>query len=61
MSLRHNKLLILRHLGLEAEPLSLPDLLTKLGDSFKERSVRRWLDLLIREGSVKKIGQKERN
>lgn len=58
MSLRDNKVAVLRQLGLEAEPISLPDLFTKLGEGFKERSVRRWLSLLIQEGAVQKIGQK---
>lgn len=58
MSLRDNKMAILRQLGLESEPISLPDLLRKLGGSYKERSVRRWLSLLVEEGSVKKIGEK---
>lgn len=58
MSLRDNKLLILRVLGLEAQPIGMPDLLAKIGGSLKERSVRRWLNLLVREGSVKKVGQK---
>ena len=30
----------------------------RLGKGFKERSVRRWLGLLVEEGAVKKIGQK---
>lgn len=58
MSVRDNKMTVLRQLGLEAEPISLPVLLTKLGTGFKERSVRRWLDLLVQEGAVKKIGKK---
>ncbi len=58
MSLRDNKLFILRQLGLESEPISMPKFLDKLGKGFKERSVRRWLGLLILEGSVNKIGQK---
>lgn len=58
MSLRDNKMMVLRLLGLEFEPISLHDLLTKLGESFKERSVRRWLYLLVEEGAVKKIGEK---
>lgn len=49
---------VLRQLGLEPEPISLPDLLTKLGEGFNERSVRRWLSLLVQEGAVKKIGRK---
>ncbi len=59
MSLRDNKMLILRRLGQESEPVSMPELLAKLeGMGFKERSVRRWLGLLVRERAVKKIGQK---
>lgn len=58
MSLRDNKMAILRQLGVESEPINLPDLLTKLGNGFKERSVRRWLNLLVQDGAVKKIGQK---
>lgn len=58
MSLRDNKMTVLRQLGLESEPISLPDLMLQLGEGFKERSVRRWLSLLIEEGAVKKIGQK---
>lgn len=58
MSLRDNKMFILRKLGMESEPISLPSLLIKLGDDFKERSVRRWLSLLVREGTVKKVGHK---
>ncbi len=58
MSLRDNKMIVLRQLGLESEPITLPDLMHKLGKGFKERSVRRWLYLLVLEGAVKKIGQK---
>ena len=58
MSLRDNKMAILRQLGLESEPISLPVLLKKLDGQFKERSVRRWLSELVRERAVKKIGQR---
>ena len=58
MSLRDNKMIVLRLLGLEFEPIGLPGLMHKLGESFKERSVRRWLHLLVEEGAVRKIGQK---
>lgn len=58
MSLRDNKMTILRQLGQEMEPVNLPDLLQKLGANFKERSVRRWLDQLVQEGSVQKIGHR---
>jgi fido (protein-threonine AMPylation protein) len=59
MSLRDNKLIILRLLGQENEPISLADLLPKLDGKFKERSVRRWLSELIQDGSIQKIGQKK--
>jgi len=58
MSLRDNKMAVLRQLGLESDPISLPELMARLGSEYKERSVRRWLDLLVKEGSVKKIGQR---
>ena len=58
MSLRDNKMAVLRQLGLEPEPISLPELMLKLGKGFKTRSVRRWLSLLVEEGTVRKIGKK---
>jgi fido (protein-threonine AMPylation protein) len=58
MSLRDNKMAVLRQLSLEPEPISLPELIHRLGEGFKERSVRRWLNLLVKEGTVKKMGQK---
>jgi len=58
MSLRDNKMAVLRQLGREADPISLPDLMSSLGEGFKERSVRRWLRLLVQEGAVEKVGQK---
>ena len=58
MSLQDNKSTVLRQLGQESEPISLFDLLNKLGGEFKEPSVRRWLSELIQEGVVKKTGQK---
>ena len=58
MSLRDNKMIVLSLLGLEFEPIGLPELTHELGESFRERSVRRWLYLLIEEGAVRKIGQK---
>lgn len=58
MSLRDNKVAVLRQLGQESEPISLSDLLEKFGKAFKERSLRRWLNQLVQEGAVSKIGQK---
>ncbi len=39
--------------------VSLPELLTYLGEDFAERSVRRWLNNLVGEGFVEKKGQKK--
>lgn len=39
-------------------PLSLPELLARLGPSFKERSTRRWLQELSQAGYILKTGQK---
>ncbi|NGX42968.1 MAG: hypothetical protein K940chlam7_01258 [Chlamydiae bacterium] len=58
MKPRDRKLAILRLLGQLCEPVSLPDLMDKLQDNFKERSVRRWLNQFVEEGLVKKTGQK---
>lgn len=56
MKSRDKKLLILRHLGLEAEPITLKKIRSIL--KFSERSLRRWVNELVLEGSVKKIGNK---
>jgi hypothetical protein len=59
MSLRDNKMAVLRQLSIESEAVSLRELMLKLDKEFKERSVRRWLDLLIEEGVVNKFGMKK--
>lgn len=59
MSIRQNKLIILEKINQETAPISLPELLSKLGSEFKERSVRRWLNELIEEGLAQKSGQKK--
>jgi fido (protein-threonine AMPylation protein) len=58
MSLRDKKMAVLRQLGLESEPVSLAELMLQMGEGYKERSLRRWLGLLVEEGTVKRIGQK---
>ena len=58
ISLRDPKMAVLRQLGQESAPMSLPELLQKLEGNLKERSVRRWLNQWVQEGTVKKIGQK---
>jgi len=58
MNSTDKKLGVLHQLSQEAEPISLPDMLEKLGSSYVERSVRRWLAEMIKEGLVEKIGHK---
>lgn len=55
---KNKKLSVLHQLSQELEPVSLPDLIEKLGEDFAERSVRRWLTEMVTEGLVKKIGHK---
>lgn len=52
------KMIVLHQLSQEAEPISLPELLKKLGSEYTERSVRRWLSDMINEGLVVKFGSK---
>ncbi len=40
MSVRDNKMAVLRQLGLESEPISLPDLLPKLESAFKQQCTK---------------------
>src|SRR5262245_41977665 len=58
MEPRDRKLVLLQQLSQEIEPITLPALLKKLDKTFAERTVRRWLDEMAREGVVEKIGQK---
>lgn len=58
MSFRTKKLAVLHYLSQEAESISLHELLKKLGDTYTERSVRRWLAEMVKEGLVEKIGDK---
>lgn len=58
MKIRDRKLAVLRHLSQISDPIGLPGLMLELRGDFKERSVRRWLNQLIKEGLVRKIGQK---
>jgi hypothetical protein len=58
MGLKDKKLAVLHQISQESEPISLPQLLEKLGDSYNERSVRRWLSKMIKDGLVAKQGEK---
>ena len=52
------KLSVLHQLQQEKAPISLPDLMLKMGPTYAERSVRRWLIELIQSGDVSKQGNK---
>lgn len=52
------KLLVLQQLNKEPNPISLLELREKLGENFKERSLRRWLKELLEEDLIIKSGQK---
>ncbi len=56
MRRRDRKRIILCQLGQEAVPISLADLLDKLGYDCTERTLRRWLNELIEESLIKKSG-----
>jgi fido (protein-threonine AMPylation protein) len=58
MNFKDKKLAVLHQLSQEAEPTSLPDLFEKLGDGYADRSVRRWLAEMVKEGLVKRLGHK---
>lgn len=58
MKLQAKKMAVLHQLGQEAESVSLEELLAKLGIIYSERSVRRWLAEMIKEGLVEKSGNK---
>lgn len=56
MKSRDRKLAILRQLSLEAEPITLSELIGKLQADYTDRTMRRWLSQLIEEGLAKKSG-----
>lgn len=58
MGVRTKKMAVLHQVGQEAEPISLKELLKKLGSSYAERSVRRWLSEMTTEGLIEKVGNK---
>lgn len=59
MSVEDKKLTVLHQLSQESLPISLPDLVEKLGFPYVERSVRRWLTEMVNEGLIEKFGQKK--
>ena len=58
MSDRDKKIRVLHQLSLESEPVSIQQLLSKIGEGFSERTVRRWLSQMVKEGLVGRFGQK---
>src|SRR4030067_795751 len=56
MKRRDRKLLILRQLGLEAESITLSELVDKLEFDCNSRTIRRLLNELVDEGLVRKFG-----
>ncbi|MDB6081758.1 MAG: hypothetical protein JWO53_1030 [Chlamydiia bacterium] len=58
MGFQDKKIAVLQQLRKEVEPISLPQLLEKLGNGYVERSVRRWLAEMGTEGLVEKTGSK---
>ena len=58
MGSKDKKLAVLHQLEKESTPITLFALLEKLGSSYIERSVRRWLTEMVKEGVVEKIGEK---
>ena len=58
MNIHEKKLALLKQLEQENSPISLNELLFKLGKEFAERSLRRWLVELEAQGLVKKSGAK---
>ena len=58
MSFRIKKLSVLHQLSQESAPIGLHELLEKLGSNYTERSVRRWLAEMIKEGLIEKLGNK---
>ncbi len=58
MSLRKQKLAVFHQVSREEKPISINKILEKLGEGYAERSVRRWLAEMVKEGLVEKLGEK---
>ena len=58
MHSKEKKRALLHQLSQEADPIGFSALMSKLDNSYRERSVRRWLVEMIREGLVEKLGHK---
>lgn len=58
MTQKNQKMAVLAFLQQEQGAFALKEILAKLGSSYAERSVRRWLNELVIEGRIKKTGYK---
>lgn len=58
MLIKDKKLAVFNQLSQETQPITLPTLLNKLGPDYAERSVRRWLAEMQKQGLVEIVGRK---
>ncbi len=58
MAQKSKKMAVLRYLSQATEPVSLKNLIEKLGKEYNERTVRRWLQEMIQDGLIEKQGEK---
>lgn len=58
MNSLEKKTALLKMLRNQIQPLSLSEIILKLGEHYTERTVRRWLSEFIQDGLAKKVGQK---
>lgn len=58
MPKKPDKMAVLQAIKEAASNISLPELLNILGEGFAERSVRRWIQALIKDNLIEKSGQK---
>ncbi|MBS0616105.1 MAG: Fic family protein [Verrucomicrobia bacterium] len=59
MNLRDKKLIVFHQLSQEDEPLSVNNLLERLGSHYSERSVRRWLAEMVKDNLIEPVGRKK--
>jgi len=58
MIAKDRKMAVISVLKKQAVPVTLGQLLSMLGSTFVERTTRRWLNEMVNDGRVKKIGEK---
>jgi fido (protein-threonine AMPylation protein) len=56
--MRNKEAALLQQLSQEGVPISLSNLLKKLGKEYAERSVRRWLAKMVADGRIEMLGRK---